>query len=49
MRKVLRARLTLPVAHVLLFGLTWVLYRLQPQPLLDGPSRWPFWAVFLAD
>jgi hypothetical protein len=29
--------------------LTWVLFWLQPQPLLNGPSRWPFAVIFLAD
>jgi hypothetical protein len=44
-----RARVTAPFLHVLLFTLTWVLYWVQRQPLLDGPSRWPFLAVFLGD
>jgi hypothetical protein len=34
---------------VWLFALTWVLDWIQPQPLLDGPSRWPFAVLFLAD
>jgi hypothetical protein len=44
-----RARVTAPILHAFLFALTWVLYWLQGQPLLDGPSRWPFLAVFLGD
>ena len=44
-----RARMIAPFLHVLLFTLTWVLYWVQDQPLLDGPSRWPFAAVFLGD
>lgn len=44
-----RPRVTAPLLHVFVFALTWVLYSLQRQPLLDGPSRWPFLAVFLGD
>lgn len=44
-----RARVSAPFLHLFVFGLTWVLYWLQHQPLLDGPSRWPFLAVFLGD
>jgi hypothetical protein len=35
--------------HVFLFGLTGILYAISQQPLLNGPSRWPFTIVFLAD
>jgi len=35
--------------HVLLFGLTWGLYWVQSKPLMDGPSRWPFLLLFIAD
>lgn len=38
-----------PTLHAFLFGLTWLLYAIQSQPLLDGPSRWPFAAEFLGD
>ena len=31
------------------FALTGILYGFQQQALLDGPSRWPFAIVFLAD
>ncbi len=44
-----RARVIAPFLHAYLFAFTWVLYWLQSQPLLDGPSRWPFLAVFLGD
>jgi len=44
-----RPRVTAPSLHAYVFALTWVLYRLQHQPLLDGPSRWPFVAVFFGD
>jgi hypothetical protein len=44
-----RARVTAPLLHVFVFSLTWVLDWLQRQPLLDGPARWPFLAVFLGD
>ena len=35
--------------HIFLFGLTVLLYGIQQQPLLNGPSRLPFLIVFLAD
>jgi len=35
--------------HIFLFGLTGILYVITQQPLLSGPSRWPFTIVFLAD
>ena len=44
-----RARVTAPLLHVYVFALTWVLNWLQRQPLLDGPSRWPFLLVFFGD
>jgi hypothetical protein len=44
-----RERLFAPMLHGFVFILTWVLFWLQPQPLLDGPSRWPFALVFVAD
>lgn len=44
-----RGQVAAPVLHICLFTLTWVLYWIQQQPLLDGPSRWPFAVVFLAD
>jgi hypothetical protein len=44
-----RARLVAPVAHILVFSSTWLLFWLQSQPLLDGPARFPFAVVFVAD
>jgi hypothetical protein len=44
-----RARLTAPLLHVCLFALTWMLFWIQSQPLLDGPSRWPFGVLFFGD
>ena len=41
--------LALAATHILLFGLTGILYLVQQQPLLNGPSRLPFAIVFLAD
>jgi hypothetical protein len=35
--------------HAFLFGLTGILYEIQQQPLLNGPARFPFAIVFLAD
>jgi hypothetical protein len=44
-----RARLVAPMVHALVFVSTWLLFWLQPQPLLDGPARYPFATVFIAD
>src|SRR5882672_3833034 len=44
-----RSQLRLPLIHLLIFALTWIFFWIQPQPLLDGPSRWPFIIIFLAD
>jgi hypothetical protein len=44
-----RARLVAPGIHLTLFAATWLLYAIQRQPLLDGPSKWPFGVLFLAD
>src|SRR5579864_2440843 len=49
MRKVPRARFTAPVLHACLFTITWVLGWISSQPLLDGPARFPFFVLFLAD
>jgi hypothetical protein len=38
-----------PLVHGLVFSLTWILYWLQTQPLLDGPGRWPFTLIFFGD
>jgi hypothetical protein len=43
------ARLVAPGIHLAVFALTWILYACQRQPLLNGPSRWPFLLVFVAD
>lgn len=43
-------RVVAPVlAHALVFALTWFLFWLQPQPLLDGPAVVPFFLVFFGD
>ena|SRR5215469_10938492 len=44
-----RIRFAVPATHAGLFGLAWLLYCVQSQPLLDGPAAWPFGVVFLAD
>src|SRR2546421_3135056 len=50
MLNLLRPRsLAAPVMHVCMLVLTWVLFWVQPQPLLNGPARWPFALLFLAD
>jgi hypothetical protein len=38
-----------PLLHGILFASTWLLYSIFPQPLLDGPARWPFMVLWLAD
>lgn len=44
-----RARVAAPIVHLGVFVLTWLLFGVQTQPLLDGPSRFPFAAIFLGD
>jgi len=44
-----RARLVAPGIHLTVFALTWILYACQQEPLLNGPSRWPFVITFVAD
>ena len=44
-----KARWSAPLIHGYVFAFTWVLFWLQAQPLLDGPSRWPFALIFLGD
>lgn len=43
-----RLSLVAPIAHVLIFSI-WLLFWLQPQPLLDGPAGFPFAVIFVAD
>jgi hypothetical protein len=38
-----------PLVHGLVFSVTWILYWLQTEPLLDGPARWPFTLIFFGD
>jgi hypothetical protein len=42
-------RWSLPLIHLSLFALTWALAYFQSEPLLDGPSRWGFGMLFIAD
>jgi hypothetical protein len=44
-----QARMVAALLHVFTFVSTWILFWIQPQPLLDGPSRYPFFILFLAD
>jgi hypothetical protein len=37
------------VLHGCLFAVTWILFWIQPQPLAQGPSDWPFRILFIAD
>jgi len=41
--------MTAALLHLLIFVSTWFLFWVQSQPLFDGPSRYPFLVVFLAD
>jgi hypothetical protein len=45
----LRPRYVAPLLHGILFASTWILYSIFPQPLLDGPAKWPFMVLWLAD
>lgn len=45
----LRSRWFAPTLHILLFAATWLAALAQAQPLLDGPARWPFGLLFVAD
>jgi hypothetical protein len=38
-----------PLLHICVFVVTWLLFWVQPQPLFDGPSRFPFAIIFVAD
>ncbi|HEY1462207.1 MAG TPA: hypothetical protein VGF44_02175 [Terriglobales bacterium] len=38
-----------PAVHVLLFAVTWGVAFTQSQPILDGPARWGFAILFIAD
>jgi len=42
-------RLTAALLHLFVFVSTWLLFWIQAQPLFDGPSRYPFVVLFLAD
>jgi hypothetical protein len=45
-----RARVLAPLLHLFLFVVTWLAYWLSlPQPLMDGPAKWPFMVLVLAD
>src|SRR5262245_21646724 len=45
----LRRRYYAPLLHGILFAATWLLYWIFPQPLLNGPARWPFMVLWVAD
>jgi hypothetical protein len=38
-----------PTLHIVLFAITWLTDLAQSQPLLDGPARWGFALLFIAD
>jgi hypothetical protein len=48
-KKLLRLWWFPPTLHILLFAMTWLLSLVQASPLLDGPARWGFAALFIAD
>jgi hypothetical protein len=45
----LKSRWFAPALHALLFAITCLTALIQPQPILDGPARWSFMFLFLAD
>jgi hypothetical protein len=49
MQNLRRFRFTAPVLHACLFTITGVLAWISSQPILDGPARFPFAALFVAD
>lgn len=49
MRKTLRVKYIAAEVHALLFISMWVLYFVFSQPLMDGPSAFPFVILFVAD
>jgi hypothetical protein len=44
-----QTRVAAPLLHISVFVLTWLLYWIQSQPLMDGPSRFPFAVILVAD
>jgi hypothetical protein len=44
-----KPRYLAPLLHGFLFCATWLLNLISSQPLMDGPARWPFRVLFLAD
>jgi Tol biopolymer transport system component len=49
MRKTLRVKYIAAEVHALLFISMWVLYSVFSQPLMNGPSAFPFVILFIAD
>jgi hypothetical protein len=49
MRKTLRVKYIASEVHALLFISMWVLYFVFSQPLMNGPSAFPFVILFIAD
>lgn len=50
LRQLRSPRYALATLHVFVFLLMWLLiYWRQPVPATDGPARWPFNLLFLAD
>ena len=48
-RRFLRAQSLAPTLHFIIFAVTWLADLAQSQPLLDGPARWGFGILFVAD
>jgi hypothetical protein len=48
-KRFLRSDLLAPTLHTLVFALTWLIYFVQQEPLMDGPSRWGFAILFFSD
>lgn len=49
MRSLPRLAITLPVLHVFFSVVTLALYAISPQPLLEGPARFTFYILWVAD
>ena len=48
-RKTARFRWIASGLHTMMFAITWIIALVQPQPLLDGPARWGFAVLTIAD
>ncbi len=49
MHRLSKARYVAPTLHAILFLATWLAYTVSSQPLMDGITALPFFALFVAD